>query len=62
MDPLTLTVPKAAAYLGIGRDLMYELVRTGEIPSIRLKNRILVPREACEVWLRKQIDQNAGAR
>ena len=41
---LTLTVSQAARLLGISRALAYDLVRTGEIPSIRLGRRIVVPR------------------
>jgi excisionase family DNA binding protein len=33
---LLLTVTEAAARLGIGRTLMYELITTGTIPSVRL--------------------------
>lgn len=33
---LLLTVAEAAARLGIGRTLMYELIGTGAIPSVRV--------------------------
>jgi excisionase family DNA binding protein len=33
---LLLTVTEAAARLGIGRTLMYELIRTETIPSVRV--------------------------
>lgn len=39
----TLTVSEAAKVLGISRASAYECVRTGEIPSIRLGGRILIP-------------------
>lgn len=42
--PLTLTVEQAAKVLGIGRSTAYELVHTGDIPSLRLGRRIVVPR------------------
>ncbi len=42
---LTLTVTEAAQALGISRGMAYECVRTGEIPSVRLGGRILVPRK-----------------
>lgn len=37
-DPtrLLLTVPEAARRLGIGRTLMYELISTGQIASVRV--------------------------
>lgn len=43
---LTLTVDEVADLLGISRSLAYELVRIGEIPSLRLGRRVLVPRRA----------------
>ena len=45
---LTLSVPEAAALLGISRGLAYERVARGELPSLRLGGRILVPRQALE--------------
>jgi excisionase family DNA binding protein len=40
---LTLTVAEAAEVLGISRSAAYEALRRGQIPSIRLGRRILVP-------------------
>jgi excisionase family DNA binding protein len=45
-QPLTLTVEQTAKLLGIGRSTAYELVRTGDIPSLRLGRRIVVPRQS----------------
>lgn len=45
---LTLTVPQAAKRLGIGRSAAYEGVRTGQIPTIRIGKRIVVPVAALE--------------
>jgi len=44
----TFTVAEAADVLGISRGHAYELVRRGEIPSIRLGRRLVVPRRALE--------------
>lgn len=44
--PLLLSVKDAAAYLGLGRSKMYELVNCGELPSLALGGRRLVSREA----------------
>jgi excisionase family DNA binding protein len=43
IQPLTLTVEQAAKLLGIGRSTAYELIHTGDIPSLRLGRRIVVP-------------------
>ncbi len=42
------TIPEAAKKLGIGRNTAYEAARTGEIPTIKIDRRLLVPREALE--------------
>jgi excisionase family DNA binding protein len=39
----TVTVEEAAKRLGIGRNQGYEGVRRGDIPSIKIGKRILVP-------------------
>lgn len=45
---LTMSVEEASAALGISRSLAYELVRRGEIPSLRLGRRIVVPVRALD--------------
>jgi excisionase family DNA binding protein len=42
-ERLTITGEEAAARLGISRGLAYELVRRGDIPTLRLGRRIVVP-------------------
>lgn len=51
MRKLTLTVVETAKILGIGRQLAYEKVKTGEIPVIKIGRRLLVPRRALEKLL-----------
>ena len=48
---LTLNVEEAAKLLGIGRNLAYDRVKTGEIPAIKIGRRFLVPRSALEKLL-----------
>ena len=47
----TLTVEEAAKVLGVGRNTAYEAVRRGEIPSIRVGRRLVVPKAALERML-----------
>ena len=42
--PLALRVEDVADLLGIGRTAAYAAVRAGEVPSIRIGRRVLVPR------------------
>jgi excisionase family DNA binding protein len=58
-ERLTLTVEEAARLLGISRALAYELVARGEIPSLRLGRRIVIPRHALDVLLARVTTETA---
>jgi excisionase family DNA binding protein len=47
----TLTVTEASKALGISRNKAYEAAKRGEIPTIKIGGRILVPRAAFERML-----------
>ena len=49
--PPVLTVEETAAFLRIGRNKAYDLVRTSVIPSITLGRSIRIPRDALLRWL-----------
>jgi len=53
MEPerLTLSIESTAKILGIGRNLCYDKVKTGEIPVIKIGRRLLVPKAALEKLL-----------
>jgi excisionase family DNA binding protein len=50
-DRLVFTVEEAAQLLGISRSFAYEAVKQGEIPSMRIGRRILVPKAALQRFL-----------
>lgn len=52
-DPerVTLTVDEVAALLGVHKLTVYAAVKAGDIPSIRIGNRILIPRARLEDML-----------
>jgi excisionase family DNA binding protein len=52
LQRLTYTVEEAGDLLGISRGSAYNLVRTGQIPALRMGRRLLVPRVALEDILR----------
>ncbi len=60
-DRVTLTVPEAAQRLGIGRNQGYECARRGEIPTLRLGKRLVVPRAAFEAMLAVKSRQQIAA-
>ena len=51
-----VSVREAAKILGIGRDSAYAAARKGEIPTIRIGRRLLVPIDALERMLQGQVN------
>ena len=43
MEPLVITVEHARKLLGLSRSLMYQAINSGQIPSVRIGRRILIP-------------------
>ena len=55
MEQQYYSVTEVAKILGIGRSKAYELVASGEIPSIRFGERLLrVPLDGLNEWLKEQ--------
>jgi excisionase family DNA binding protein len=44
----TYTIEEAGRLLGIGRNQAYEAARRGDIPTIKIGKRLLVPRAALD--------------
>ena len=55
-----LGVSQVAAILGISRSRAFALMRAGEIPSLRIGERIYVPRESLLMQIDPTADQNEG--
>ncbi len=51
-----VSVREAAKILGIGRDSAYAAVHKGELPTIRIGRRLLVPIDALERMLQGQVN------
>lgn len=49
--PLTLRVEELMPILGIGRNTAYELVRSGQIRSIKVGKQIRIPKDALHEYL-----------
>lgn len=55
-DELVLTIDEAAAALRVSRDLVYDLIQRGEMPSLTLGRRRLVPRKAIDDILERALE------
>ena len=51
MNKNFLSIKDLAAELGIGRNSAYELAKQKSFPSFKVKNRILIPRDALYSWI-----------
>lgn len=47
----TVSVDEAARLLGIGRSTVYAAVKSGEVPSIRVRTRVRIPSN----WMRREL-------
>jgi excisionase family DNA binding protein len=54
---LCITVPEAAAMLGISRNFAYELVKQNQLPVVKFGKRLLIPRLALEKMLEKGVTE-----
>ena len=57
MEKLLLTPPEAAMLLSIGRTKLYELIRSGELLSIRIDRARRIPRFAAEAYVTARCGQ-----
>lgn len=57
-DKKVYSVPEVAKTLGISRGLAYEMARSGQIPTIQLGKRYIVPAVQLELMLRGQWERN----
>jgi excisionase family DNA binding protein len=56
----TYTIEESARILGIGRNQAYDAAKRGELPTVRLGRRLLVPRDALEKFLAATPGDNAA--
>lgn len=53
---ITLSVPQAAAVLGISTKVAYTLARRADFPAFQISpNRVVVSRAGLEAWVQKQV-------
>lgn len=58
--PATMSMDDAARELGISRHTAYQCAKLGQIPTIRLGRRLVVPRARLEAMLRGETEKVAS--
>lgn len=61
-EPLVYSVEQARELLNISRGLMYEAIRSGQIPSLRIGRRILIPRSGLECLIESRSNHEENHR
>lgn len=59
MEPLAFRPETAAETIGVGRTTMYELLRTGEIESIKIGRSRVIPADALRDYLTRKRETTA---
>lgn len=57
---VAVSVAQACSMLGISKSLAYEAVALGEIPSLRIGRRILIPVRAIEGLVASAVPKNSS--
>jgi len=57
MDRLLLRPIEAAEAIGIGRTKLYQLLASGELPSIRIGSSVRVPVDALRDWIAQRLER-----
>lgn len=55
--PITVRIPEACRMTGIGRSKLYELIKAGDIPTIKVGSMTLVPVRGLERFLEKHAQE-----
>ena len=59
-DKLVYSVDEAAEQLSIGRTLAYDLIRSGQLPSIKIGHRRLIARDDLESFVQSRRSEEAA--
>ncbi len=55
VEPLLLTIPQAAAMLGLGHSKVYDLIRQEGLPTVKFGTATRVPAEELKQWVKQSI-------
>lgn len=50
-EPALLRVEQVAAQLGVNRSTVFELLKRGELPVLRIGRLVRIPRKALDAWI-----------
>jgi excisionase family DNA binding protein len=51
LAPIAVGIPEACRLLGVGRTLLYDALKSGQLPTVRLGKRRLIPMTALQAFI-----------
>ncbi len=60
MAPMLLRITDAARLIGVSRTTAYRMLESGELPCVRFRRSVRIPRAALETWIRGLSDDSAA--
>ena len=61
MEKMLLRPVEAAELIGVGRSKLYQLLASGDLPSIRIGSSVRVPVDALRAWIARQTVERTEA-
>lgn len=58
VEPAGLRVEDAAAYLGVGRSKIFDLLKDGELTQLKIGRSLVIPRASLEALLSRASTRN----
>lgn len=58
MEKQTMTPLELANFIGVSKDLIYQMVRENKLPFVRIGRRILFRRETIVLWMNQEETKN----
>ncbi len=55
--PLVFSVQELSQVLSISKSTAYELTKEKDFPCIKIKGRVLIPREEFKAWFQKKLKE-----
>jgi len=53
IDPIVLSIPNAAKFVGLGKSSIQKAVNKGELRSLKYGKRRLITKEALKQWIQE---------
>ena len=61
-EPLFNTIPRACERTGLGRSKIYELIAAGDLVTVKVGRRTLIPEASLKAWAASLLETTMGGQ